>query len=129
MFIHPFKNTHELYSGQTSSIFLHTNTPRVEAVPGSKKEMIPLSHGHSSQIVLSQILVTGTAILISKDVVEMNQDVFVDFVGVLTDVIEMVNNRSNILLRWTACQCLWNWRCHTRAFFMQSLIICMQMCC
>ncbi|KAJ7376180.1 endosomal transport [Desmophyllum pertusum] len=38
---------------------------------------------------------------------EMNQDVFVDFVGVLTDVIEMVNNRSNILLRWTACQCLW----------------------
>ena len=28
---------------------------RVEAVPGSKKEMIPLSHGHSSQIVLSQV--------------------------------------------------------------------------
>ncbi|KAJ7376199.1 endosomal transport [Desmophyllum pertusum] len=76
MFIHPFKNTHELYSGQTSSIFLHTNTPRVEAVPGSKKEMIPLSNGHSSQIVLSQILVTGTAILISKDVLVNNRSTY-----------------------------------------------------
>ncbi|XP_078357955.1 AP-5 complex subunit beta-1-like isoform X2 [Oculina patagonica] len=107
MFIHPYKNMLELYLGQTSNIFLHTSSPRLEPVIGSRKDMIAHSSVHSSQIYLSQILVTGTVILISKEMVEISQDVFVDFVGVLTDVIEMVNNPYNLLVRRTACECLW----------------------
>lgn len=107
MFTHPFKNMFEAHQGQTSNMFLSTNVPRVEQSTSSKKDVFVHSSGYLSQIYLSQILVTGTVVLVSSETVEASQDIFVDFVGVLTDVIEMVNNPFNLLVRKTACECLW----------------------
>lgn len=106
MFTIPFKNMIDVYLGLTSK-FPSSNIPRVEQATGSKKDLFAHSPGHLSQIFLGQILVTGTVILISSETVEASQDVFVDFAGVLTDVIEMVNNPFNLLVRKTACECLW----------------------
>ncbi|XP_020603354.1 AP-5 complex subunit beta-1-like isoform X2 [Orbicella faveolata] len=99
MFIHPYQNML-----QASSV---SNTPRSESLVSSRNDTTAHSSAHSSQIYLSQILVTGTVILISKEMVETSQDVFVDFVGVLADIIEMANNPCNLLVRRTACECLW----------------------
>lgn len=106
IFTQPLKNMIEVYRGQASNVSVHTNILRVEQSVSSKRDSAQ-SSVHFSQIYLSQILVTGTVILISSETVQANQEVFVDFVGVLTDVIEMVNNPCNLLVRKTACECLW----------------------
>ncbi|XP_048584513.1 AP-5 complex subunit beta-1 isoform X2 [Nematostella vectensis] len=64
--------------------------------------------GHPSNLYLSQILVTGTSILITSDLLTKHHEVFVDFVAVLTDVIDSrTSNLSNLLMRKAACECLW----------------------
>ncbi|XP_027056010.1 AP-5 complex subunit beta-1-like, partial [Pocillopora damicornis] len=123
MFLPAHKAMLELYTAQTSSsfspssnalrvksfvFFLYQSIFRADSNPSSRRDMTPYSLvAQSSQIYLSQILVTGTVILISKETLENNQEVFVDFVEVLTDVIDVVNNPFNLLVRRTACDCLW----------------------
>ncbi|RMX58685.1 hypothetical protein pdam_00019440, partial [Pocillopora damicornis] len=109
MFLPAHKAMLELYTAQTSSSFSpSSNALRADSNPSSRRDMTPYSLvAQSSQIYLSQILVTGTVILISKETLENNQEVFVDFVEVLTDVIDVVNNPFNLLVRRTACDCLW----------------------
>lgn len=109
MFLPAHKAMLELYTAQTSSSFSpSSNASRADSNPSSRRDMTPYSLvAQSSQIYLSQILVTGTVILISKETLENNQEVFVDFVEVLTDVIDVVNNPFNLLVRRTACDCLW----------------------
>jgi len=102
LFAQPLKGMLEVYGNQTIS----AGTTKIQRLEQARKDILAQS-STQSQIYLSQILVTGTVILVTSKMVETNQDIFVDFVGVLTDVIEMVNNPCNLLVRKSACECLW----------------------
>lgn len=98
----PLKSMLEVYRSQTPSV----TVAKMQRSEHTRKDILGQSSAQA-QIYFSQVLVTGTVILITSEIVEINQEVFVDFVGVLTDVIEMVNNPCNLLVRKIACECLW----------------------
>ncbi|KAK3739837.1 hypothetical protein QZH41_009087 [Actinostola sp. cb2023] len=110
-----------LFALQEKVSSLTSDITSIECAVGSLKDMFLHPSGHPSQLYLSQILVTGTCLVISSDLLIKSHEVFVTFIGVLTDIIEKVNTSNNLLVRKTACECLWEMELSYPGLFQSKL--------